>query len=301
MKTNVLVTGGCGFIGSHLVERLALSGFKVSVIDNFAVNSKVVLPSGVKIFRSDVSNPRVSDLVAKLKPQTVFHLAADNRVTSLPQSTIASNIIGTYNLLNGAKKARVRQFVFTSSAAVYGDSPRLPIKETDPTRPISAYGISKLTGEVYCGLFQKYFLTSIFRFANVYGPRQSSAAEGGAVAIFIKKMLTGEPLVVYGDGRQTRDFVFVGDVVDALMLALKQSDSFKVNIGSGKEVSIKELLAALENLTKITPKINNQPARPVEIDHSLFSHDLATNTLGWRPKTDLNQGLKLTLDYYQTA
>lgn len=299
MKTKVLVTGGCGFIGSHLVERLVATGFKVIVIDNFAVNSKVVLPAGVKLFKSDVSDPKVSDLVAKLKPQIVFHLAADNRVTSPPEATIASNIIGTYNLLAGAKKANAKQFVFTSSAAVYGDSPRLPIKETDPTRPISAYGISKLTGEVYCGLFQKEFLTSIFRFANVYGPRQSSAAEGGAVAIFIKKMLTGEPLIVYGDGQQTRDFVFVGDVVDALMLSLKKKQSFKVNIGSGKEISVKELLDKLESLTKIAPKISNQPARPVEIDHSLFSHELATNVLGWRPKTDLKSGLKKTLEYYQ--
>ncbi|HKZ35459.1 MAG TPA: NAD-dependent epimerase/dehydratase family protein [Patescibacteria group bacterium] len=300
MKQRVLVTGGGGFIGSHLVERLEATGFDVSVIDNFAVNSKVKLPARVKIFRADVSNPKVSDLVVKLKPRIVFHLAADNRVTSPPEATIASNIIGTYNLLNGAKKAQAKQFIFTSSAAVYGDSKRLPIKETDPTRPISAYGISKLTGEVYCGLFQKHFLTSIFRFANVYGPRQSSAAEGGAVAIFIRKMLTGEPLIVYGDGRQTRDFVFVGDVVDALMLALEKHTSFKVNIGSGKEASIKELLFQLESLTKIKPKINNQPARPVEIDHSLFSHDLATKILGWRPETNLTQGLKLTLDYYQS-
>jgi UDP-glucose 4-epimerase len=230
----------------------------------------------------------------------VYHLAADNRVTSSPQATLKSNVIGTFNVLEAGRLAKIKQFIFTSSAAVYGESKQLPIKETWPTKPISAYGLSKLTDELYCRLFQEYFPTTIFRFANVYGPGQNSSAEGGAVAIFIRRILDGEPLVVYGSGRQTRDFVFVGDVVDALVSALDKPQSTILNIGSNRPTAIVKLIGLLAELTGKKARLVKQPKRPVEIERSLFSFDRAKAKLNWQPRTSLRQGLIQTISWFKS-
>lgn len=281
----ILVTGGNGFIGSHLVRRLKSLKHKVRVVD--------VAGKGHKL---DVCSPGLAKLMVKLKPQVVYHLAADNRVTAPAEDTLKSNVIGTFNVLEACRLAKIKQFVFTSSAAVYGESKRLPIKESWPTKPISAYGLSKLTDELYCHLFRDYFPSTIFRFANVYGPRQNSSSEGGVVAIFIRKILAGQPLTVYGTGKQTRDFVYVADVVDALVAALNRPQSMTLNIGSNQPTSVISLIELIEKLVGKTAKINHQPKRPVEIEKSLFSFDLARAELKWRPRTSLEAGVNETVN-----
>lgn len=283
----ILVTGGNGFIGSHLVERLCDLGHRVFVVDTVAKNGS---------YKLDVCSPKLTNLMKRLKPEVVYHLAADNRVTGSVRDTLQSNVIGTFNVLEAGRLARVKQFIFTSSAAVYGESKQLPIKETWPTKPISAYGISKLTDELYCRLFQDHFPATIFRFANVYGPGQNSSSEGGVVAIFIKRIAEGRPIVVYGNGLQTRDFVYVGDVVEALTAALVKPKATTLNIGSNRPTSIIRLIKVIEKLTGKTAKIDYQPKRPVEIEKSLFSFDRAKKELNWRPKTSLEEGLNETIN-----
>lgn len=282
----ILVTGGNGFIGSHLAERLKLLKHQVSVIDTVG-----------KGYNLDICSPQLPSLMKKLKPQVVYHLAADNRVTAPAQDTLKSNVVGTFNVLEACRLAKIKQFIFTSSAAVYGESKKLPIKESWPTQPISAYGLSKLTDELYCRLFSEYFPSTIFRFANVYGPRQNSSSEGGVVAIFIKRILESQPVVVYGDGKQTRDFVYVGDVVDALAAALINPKEITLNIGSNRPTSIIHLIKVIEKQTAKKARINYRPKRPVEIDKSLFSFEKALKEIRWRPKTSLEKGLNETINF----
>ena len=285
-RLKVLVTGGNGFIGSHLVGRLKRLGHRVSVVDTVGPG-----------YNLNICRPEVADLMMSLKPEVVYHLAADNRVTGSVRDTLQSNVIGTFNVLGAARRAKIKQFIFTSSAAVYGDSRNLPIKESWPKRPISAYGVSKLTDELYCRLFKKHFPSTIFRFANVYGPRQNSSAEGGVAAIFIKRILDNQPIVVYGNGKQTRDFVYVADVVDALVSALDKRLALTLNIGSNQPTSIRDLIKLIEKLSGRKAKINYRPKRAVEIERSLFSWARTKEGLGWSPQTSLEEGLNETLNF----
>lgn len=298
-KPRILVTGGLGFIGSHLVEKLVAADYQVFVIDNFSAASGYKLPTSVKFFRQNIDDSQITSLVQKIKPDVIIHLAADNRVTASAAEALKSNVIGTFNLLEAAKAAGVKQFIFSSSAAVYGDPKILPIKENHPSKPLSAYGLSKLVDELYLQQYQQYFYTSIFRFANVYGPRQSSHSEGGVVAIFIDRLLKGESIIIYGDGQQTRDFVFVGDIVNALFLAIKQPSNFILNIGSQQPTTILDLINKISILLKIKPQLINKSFRPMEIKDSLFDYSAAHKILGWQPQINITEGLMQTINYYK--
>lgn len=260
---------------------------------NHRVSVADVIGNGYKV---NICDPQLIDLMIKLKPEVVYHLAADNRVTGLVQDTLQSNVIGTFNVLEACRRAKIKRFIFTSSAAVYGESKQLPIAETWPTRPISAYGISKLTDELYTHLFAKHFNSTIFRFANVYGPGQKSNNEGGVVAIFTKRILANQPLTVYGSGKQTRDFVYVSDVVDALIAALGRNQPGLFNIGSGKSCSVNDLVKLLVKLTGRSAKVNYRSERPREISKSLFSFQKAQKELSWQPKISLEEGLDETIN-----
>jgi len=298
MNKKILVTGGLGFIGSHLLEKFNDSNHQTFVIDNFSASSKYQASKKVKVYRQDISDPQVINLVVKLKPEVIIHLAADNRVTSTQAEALTSNVIGTFNLLEAGKRAGIKQFIFSSSAAVYGDPEKLPIKETHPTRPISHYGLSKLTGELYCHQYQSDFTTSIFRFSNVYGPRQSSGSEGGIVSILIDRLLNKTKPIIYGGGRQTRDFIFVSDIIQAMISALNQPRSFILNLGSNQPTKIITLLKTISRLLKVSPEFIKKPFRPMEIKHSLFDYSKAKKTLSWQPKTTLTAGLYETINYF---
>ncbi|MBU1084885.1 MAG: NAD-dependent epimerase/dehydratase family protein [Candidatus Beckwithbacteria bacterium] len=291
MKKKVLVTGGTGFIGQHLVNRLVSLNHQVSIIDDLSASKKNNLSKKVKFIKFKIQDPKLNNLIKSIKPEVIFHLAAENSVSSLASKTLTSNVIGTYNLLNAAKNNQVKHFIFTSSAAVYGDSKTFPITETHPTKPISSYGISKLTSELHLKLFQDHFKTTIFRFANVYGPGQNSSSEGGVVAIFIKQLLSNQKPFIYGDGHQTRDFVYVSDVVDALVKSLDKPTNTTLNIGSNTKISILDLLKTIAKLLDKPVNIINKPKRPIEIERSLFDFKLAKKILNWQPKISLVQGL----------
>jgi len=296
----ILITGGTGFIGKHLINRLSGLQHQLFIVDNLSASQKVSLPGNCRFFKADIANQQLSAVFKTVKPDIVYHLAADNRVTSPPSSTLKSNVIGTYNVLRLSDKAGIKQFIFTSSAAVYGESKKLPIKETHPKKPISAYGLSKLTGELYCQQFSSSFPATIFRFANVYGPGQNSSSEGGVVAIFIDRFLHCQKPIIFGNGQQTRDFVFVSDVVDALVLAIKYPQTATINIGSEQQISILQLLKTVAQLTHKPVQFISRPARPVEIDKSLFSAQKAKKLLHWQAKTELQTGLKQTIKYFQS-
>jgi len=295
----ILITGGAGFIGKHLLARLSNQGHQITVIDNLTVGSKKHLTKDTIFIKANIQDPKISKIFKKVKPEVVFHLAADNRVTSSPQETIEANVIGTFNILKAGQLGKINQFIFTSSAAVYGESKTFPIKETHPTKPISAYGVSKLTGELYCQQFKSDFKTSIFRFANVYGPGQSSSSEGGVVSIFINQLLNNKKPIIYGTGKQIRDFVYVSDVVDALMLSLKKPQHHILNIGSNQTTKIIDLLKLTAKLIGKKPEYIKKPLRPIEIDKSLFSYQNALKTLNWRPTTSLKDGLTQTIEYFK--
>ena len=296
---NILVTGGTGFIGRHLVDRLVSLNHQVTIIDNLSVSNRKNLPQSVNFIKAQVQDPKLNDLIKEIKPEVIYHLAAENSVLSSIDKTLTSNVIGTYNLLNAAKNNQVRQFIFTSSAAVYGDAKTFPITETHPLKPISAYGISKLVSELHLKLFESHFNTTIFRFANVYGPGQNSTSEGGVVAIFIKKLLNHLQPTLYGSGTQTRDFVFVDDVVDALILGLNKPTNAILNIGTNTETSIIDLLKLTSKLLDQKLEYTTKPARSMEIEKSLFSYKLAQKTLGWKPTTSIKKGLLKTINYFK--
>jgi len=300
MSLKVLITGGAGFIGSHLAEKLIAEDYSVFIIDNLSTGNKANLPSQAKFYQKNIQHPSLIDLFTKIQPQIVFHLAAASRVSSSNQDVLNSNIIGTYNVLNCSKKVKVKQVIFTSSAAVYGQSKKFPIKENFPTKPISVYGLSKLTGELYCQFFQSYFTSTILRLANIYGPRQDSSAEGGVVAIFIKNLLKNKKSSIYGNGQQTRDFVYVQDVVNAMLLALKDNKSNIYNLSSNQEISVINLLKQTAELLNKKLDFNFQPVRQGGIKKSLLDNSLVKQQLNWQPQTSLKQGLTQTIKYFQS-
>jgi UDP-glucose 4-epimerase len=295
----ILVTGGAGFIGRHLVNRLVNLNHQVTVIDDLSVSHQKTIPSQVKFIKAQIQDPKLNHLIKTIKPEVIFHLAAENSVLSSIDKTLTSNVIGTYNLLNAAKNSQVKHFIFTSSAAVYGNVNTFPISESHPLKPISAYGISKLTSELHLKLFQDYLKTTTFRFSNVYGPGQNSSNEGGVVAIFINQLLNNQKPFIYGDGSQTRDLIYVADVVDALTLALDKPTNSTLNIGSNTETSIIKLFNLIANLLNVEADFSQKPSRTMEIEKSLFSYMLAQKTLGWRPHTSLETGLLETINYYK--
>jgi UDP-glucose 4-epimerase len=215
-----VITGGTGFIGSHLVDELVSLGYKVHVIDNLSTGHRDYVHPQAVLHVLDIRDPEIRDLILSERPDVVFHQAAQTDVSRSMQDPMydtSINILGTVNLLSACCQASVKKFVYASSCAVYGDLKAEPIREDSVTRPVSFYGISKLTSESYIRVFHHLYGLSytILRYANVYGPRQTAIGEGGVIAVFLNRMQHGLPLVIHGDGEQTRDFVYVKDVVKA--------------------------------------------------------------------------------------
>ncbi len=303
----ILVTGGAGFIGSHIVDAYIKQGHELFVIDDLSTGSqRNVNPSAV-FYPVDILDASVADLLKKISPDIVCHHAAQmdvRRSVSDPLFDARVNILGLLHLLERSKDLKIKKFIYASSGgAVYGDQNNFPTPEEAPTRPQSPYGVSKLTGEFYLAYYSDVFGIPYvaLRYANVYGPRQSAQGEAGVVAIFISRMLQGKPVTINGDGRQTRDYVYVEDVVAANLLALEAPFSGPLNIGTGRETDVCDLVRQLCEQTKSQAPAIHGPPKTGEQRRSCLDPSRASEILKWKPRFSLSEGLARTVDYYRQA
>jgi UDP-glucose 4-epimerase len=293
----VLVTGGAGFIGSHVAEALVARGKDVVVLDDLSSGKRENLPEGAELVEGDIREPQ-DELFAGVKPDVCFHLAAqaDVRVSvARPEHDALINVIGTINLLEAAREHGT-QLVFSSTGgAIYGECDG-PAPEDAPRQPLAPYGTSKLAGEEYLATYNRLHGTKhvALRYGNVYGPRQDPHGEAGVVAIFFKRFLSGEQPKVFGDGKQTRDYVYVVDVVRAT-LAAAERDGGVYNVGTGRETSVVELFDLCRRVAgkgDVEPEF--APPRPGELQRSVLDVSRAVDELGWRPEHSLEEGLRET-------
>lgn len=301
----VMVTGGAGFIGSHLVDRLIQDGHEAVVVDNLSTGKRKHVNRAARLYKLDVQSPRLERVFRKERPSVLMHLAAQMDVRRSVEDPIfdaRSNILGTINVLEQAVRHGSRKVVFASSGgAIYGEQEVFPAPESHPTRPLSPYGISKLAGEFYLAYYQQHSGIQYvsLRYSNVYGPRQDPHGEAGVVAIFTQKMLSGEQPIVNGTGRQTRDFVFVEDVVDAHLAVMGKDVQGCYNVGVGEETSINELFGMLADLTKSGSKQVHGPAKKGEQARSVVDSTKLRQELGWEPRTPLSEGLSRTVEFFR--
>jgi UDP-glucose 4-epimerase len=311
----IMVTGGAGFIGSTLVDRLLAEGHHVDVIDDFSTGSlhnladaRASAGRALTIHHLDIVAPAVVELMARRRPELVFHLAAqaDVRVSvSRPAFDATVNILGSLNVLEGARQAESERVVFAASGGtLYGDpAPEdLPVRESHPHHPLSPYGVAKKSVIDYLVAYRELHSLefSALALANVYGPRQDPHGEAGVVAIFAECLLHGEPVTVFGDGEQTRDFVFVDDVVDAFVRAATRGGGLVCNIGTGQETSVNELLAVMAAQLGVEATPVFAPSRSGELLRSSLDIERASIQLGWHPWTELPEGTRAVLDYVAT-
>jgi UDP-glucose 4-epimerase len=298
-----IVTGGAGFVGSHVAEALVARGDEVHVLDSLVTGSREKLPKGTELHVGDIRSDAPA-LFDEVRPELVCHLAAQadvNTSVERPEYDAEVNVWGTLQILQAAR-AHGAHVVFSSTGgAIYGECDG-PAAEDAPLRPISPYGISKLAAEEYVAGWNRLFGSHhvSLRFANVYGPRQEATLEGGVIAIFLERMAADEPTTIYGDGKQTRDFIYVGDVVRGVLAAIEHAGGI-YNIGTGVETSVNELHAACRRVTGVDREPEYAAERPGEIRRSVTDPGLAALELGWRAEASLEEGLKLTWQSLQEA
>jgi UDP-glucose 4-epimerase len=301
--TRALVTGGAGFIGSHLAERLVAEGHSVCVVDDLSTGSASNAPPAARLHHVDICDwDSLRDVIAAFRPQVVFHAAAQTdvgRSIREPDFDARVNVLGGLNVLRAAAAARTRRIVYASSAAVYGTPERLPVSETHPTRPISEYGASKLALEHYLHAYQARGLIeyAALRYSNVYGPRQRADGEAGVVAIFTRRMLAGEPVTIFGDGTKTRDYVYVGDVVEATVHAAWGPAGVVANLGWGREVSDLELFREVAAATRYTAAPVHAPDRPGDIGRMCLDPAVAQRTWDWQATVTLRDGIRRVAEW----
>jgi len=302
---NILVTGGAGFIGSHVVDSYIELGHNVIVVDNLSTGSLENLNPKAKFYHLDIRDDEVEKIFKLEKIDVVNHHAAQMDVRKSVEDPIYDadvNIIGSLKLLQFSIKYGVKKFIFASTGgAIYGEQDYFPADEEHPTRPLSPYGVAKLTVEKYLYFYREVHGLNyvVLRYANIYGPRQNPHGEAGVVAIFTSKMLKGEQPVINGDGLQTRDYTYVGDVVRANVLALNYDKSDIFNIGTGVETDVNTLFHKLKNLTGAKCEEFHGPAKPGEQRRSVISYDKIYKTLGWKPEVSLDEGLRLTVEFFK--
>jgi UDP-glucose 4-epimerase len=306
---NYLVTGGAGFIGSHLVEKLVSLGYRVRVIDDFSSGREENLGDlldQIELIRGDIRDKKICFKVAEGMEVILHHaaLASVPRSVAEPILSHEINVTGTLNLLLAAGESGVKSFVFASSSAVYGDDLVFPKKEGYEDRPLSPYAAQKLAAEKYCQVFSQLFGFNAvsLRYFNVFGPRQDPSSEYGAVIpIFITRMLKGQPPIIFGDGQQSRDFIYVENVVQANLLAAG-AEEFRgevFNIGSSERVTVNELAEEISLHLSTTLKPVQACPRPGDIRDSYADTSKAEKRLGFKPGIDFREGLKLTIDWYK--
>ncbi|MBI5369660.1 NAD-dependent epimerase/dehydratase family protein [Candidatus Uhrbacteria bacterium] len=299
-----LVTGGAGFIGSHLVDALVRRRIKVYVVDDLSSGSLSNLNPNAHFTKLSITNPQFTTYLRRLKPDVIFHCAAQINVRHSivdPPNDAQTNIMGTIALAHTAAQIGVKKIIFSSTGgAMYPDQARMPVSERTPPQPSSPYGISKRAAEMY--LYHEYIVHGMpyvaLRYANVYGPRQNAKGEAGVITIFASHMLEGKPVKIFGTGKQTRDYVYVEDIVKANMLAMSRHVVGEFNIGTGKETNVNALFSKLTHLTGYQMPARYEPFVSGEMMRSALDARLAKKTLGWAPLVSLDEGLKKTVAWF---
>ncbi len=301
--SKILVTGGAGFIGSTLVDKLISAGNEVVVIDDLSSGRKDYLNPRVKFYQLDISSSRVTEIFKSERFDLVYHLAAQIEVSKSMTDPLRDNrinVLGAWNILENCRLNQIQKILFSSTGgAIYGEAEEIPTTESAPTYPVSFYGIHKLTFEKYLNCYyQAYGLDyTTLRFANVYGPRQFKGGEAGVIAIFIDNAVKGLESTQYGDGRQTRDFVYVDDVVEAFYLAKDIACQGEINISSALETNLLDIRRDIEKALGRAMLLREAPAKPGEQRRSCLSHKRAEAVLNWRPKIDLEEGIRRTIEW----
>ncbi len=301
----VLVTGGAGFIGSHVTDVFLDAGHEVWALDDLSSGRRENLRPEVRVVVLDIRSPDAARMVESERFEVMCHLAAQmdvRRSVADPRFDAEVNIAGFLNLLEAARKSGVRKVVFSSTGgAIYGEQEVYPAPESHPTRPVSPYGVSKASGELYLGYYRaQYGLPSVaLRYANVYGPRQNPHGEAGVVAIFSERLIRGETCAINGTGEQTRDFVYGPDVARANLLAATRDVQGPINIGTGIETEVNQLYALLARAAGVDRPAQHAPAKPGEQMRSSVDPGLAAKVLGWRPAVALEEGLQRTIGWFR--
>lgn len=302
----ILVTGGAGFIGSHLAEAFVREGHEVSIVDDLSSGREENVPKGARFYRFDIRSAELGQVFASEKPEILCHHAAQmdvRRSVADPSYDASVNILGLLNLMELGRQNGLRRVLFASTGgAIYGEQEVFPCPETHPTEPVSPYGVAKLASERYLHFYSvQYGISWVgLRYANVYGPRQNPHGEAGVVAIFTEKLLRGEQPIIHGDGLQTRDYVYVGDLVRANLLALESDYCGPLNLGTGRETDVNSLFHLLRQITGVTAAERHGPPKPGEQRRSCIDSTLAERVLGWRAEVELNQGLERTVEFFRS-
>jgi UDP-glucose 4-epimerase len=304
----ILVTGGAGFIGSHVVDALIGAGHDVGIVDSFWAHGggrRQNVNSKAQLFELDIRDSALADVFSGFMPQIVSHHAAQHSVSISTQDPLFDadvNVKGLLNVLTLAAKNKASKVIFASSAATYGSPQHLPIDEKHPQNPESPYGITKMVAEHYL----KYFANAsglrytALRYGNVYGPRQDPNGEAGVIAIFSSRILKGEPIRVDWDGEQQKDYVYVGDVAHANLLALDRADNEIINIGTGFGTSVNALHQAISTVVGRDVPIQPAPKRPGDVYRCVFAIEKARSVLGWQPQTALPEGIEKTVTFFRS-
>jgi len=302
----VLVTGGAGFIGSHVCDAFLERGHEVLALDNLSSGRKENLDPRVRLAQLDIRAPEAAQFIERERPGVVCHLAAQmdvRRSVEDPRFDAEANILGMLNVLEASRKAGVKKVIFSSTGgAIYGEQDTFPATEAHPTRPVSPYGVSKAAGELYLGYFRaQYGMDYVaLRYANVYGPRQNPHGEAGVVAIFSQRLIAGKPCVIYGDGGQSRDFVFCTDVARANALAFENNHTGPVNIGTGVETDINAIYRLLSEAAGSSEAARHEPGKPGEQRRSVIDAGLAKKALHWAPTVAVREGLARTIAFFRS-
>ncbi|MGI5864220.1 MAG: NAD-dependent epimerase/dehydratase family protein [Myxococcales bacterium] len=301
----VLVTGGAGFIGSHVCDKFLAQGFEVLAVDDLSSGRRENLDPRVRLHVLDIRSPEAAKLILDEKPEAIAHLAAQmdvRRSVADPRFDADVNIGGFINILEAAVKAGTKRVIFSSTGgAIYGEQDVFPAPESHPQRPCSPYGVSKAAGELYLNYYrQQYGLSyTALRYANVYGPRQNPHGEAGVVAIFCSRLLEGKDCQIFGEGKQTRDFVYVDDVARANLLAMQSDFVGAVNIGTGIETDVNTLYDMLVAVPGLDKPAVHAPAKPGEQMRSCIDPSLAGKLFGWKPEVELARGLEMTYRFFE--
>ncbi len=306
-STKVLVTGGAGFIGSHLVNGLLDNGYSVAVVDDLSSGQLRNLDHRATFYHAPINDQRVKQIIQREGPEIIFHLAAQSSVrqsTLDPVADADSNVLGTIRLLDAAASEGVEKIVFSSTGgAIYGNPDTIPCDEDTLVNPLTPYALSKYVSELYLELFYRTYglQYTILRYANVYGPGQDPNGEAGVIAIFAGLMLRGRSPNIYGDGEQERDFVYVSDIVEANLAAMYRGDGRIYNIGSGEPVTINRICSLLQECTEFNQEPVYRPRRAGDVLKIALDHGRASRELGWEPKISLEEGLRHSVDYVREA